>query len=130
MFHAFGVDAVQALILALRMVHAELLNSPEGEEIKFGGLARTTWACHCRIRHPRPTQHKLTDPVAHAGVTPLSTEMLLGRSMAGDDRRDRFDAGAGSVVIVMVNREDERVPSESPCRDKAVARQSATITKL
>ena len=41
MFCAFGVDAVQALILALGMVPAELLSSPEGEEAKFGGLART-----------------------------------------------------------------------------------------
>jgi hypothetical protein len=31
-FNAFGIDSVQALILALRMVHAELLNSPEGRE--------------------------------------------------------------------------------------------------
>jgi hypothetical protein len=29
-FCAFGVDAVQALVLALGMVRAELLNSPEG----------------------------------------------------------------------------------------------------
>jgi hypothetical protein len=31
-FNAFGIDSVQALILALRMVHAELLYSPEGRE--------------------------------------------------------------------------------------------------
>ena len=30
-FCAFGIDEVQALILALKMVHAELLYSPEGK---------------------------------------------------------------------------------------------------
>jgi hypothetical protein len=30
-FSAFGIDEVQALILALNMVHAELLSSPEGK---------------------------------------------------------------------------------------------------
>jgi hypothetical protein len=55
-FHAYGVDAVQALILALRMVHAELLTPPEGR----GGQIR--WLGSNDLGLPPPHSPSSTDP--------------------------------------------------------------------
>ncbi len=40
-FHACGVDGIQALILALKMAHTDLLYSPEGKRGEIKWLAQS-----------------------------------------------------------------------------------------
>jgi hypothetical protein len=47
-FHAFGVDEVQAMTLALQMAHVDLLTSPEGK------AGRITWLGQRDLGLPLP----------------------------------------------------------------------------
>jgi hypothetical protein len=56
-FHAFGIDEVQALILALMMVHVELLTSPEGKRDEL------RWLGSKHLGLPDPVDFSSTAPL-------------------------------------------------------------------